>query len=312
MIRRALITGASGFIGGHLSAHLTDLGVEVVGAARGARPTDWTAEWRRLDVRDDAEGERALAEVRPDVVFHLAGVARSSSLAELLEGNVVGTQQLLAAASRSASAARIVIAGSAAEYGLAPLSELPLDEHGQLRPLTSYGISKCAQTLVALNAARAGADVVVTRTFNLVGPGEPSSLVCGSFASQIAAREAGLEHGPITVGNLDSQRDFLDVRDAVRAYVLVATNGAAGEIYNVCSGTPTRISDVLQMLTARSLTPIDVRAVSDALHADVPVQFGDPSRLSAATGWTRSFALEQSLEALLASKRAALALTGAG
>jgi GDP-4-dehydro-6-deoxy-D-mannose reductase len=160
--------------------------------------------------------------------------------------------------------------------------------------------------LVTLAAARAGSDAIVTRTFNLVGPGEPTSLVCGAFASQIAAREAGLEQGPLTVGNLDSQRDFLDVRDAVRAYVLAATRGSAGAVYNVCRGEPARISDVLRILIAQARTPIDVRPSTGATATDVPVQFGDPGRLVAATGWTPAFTLAQSLEALLEWQRAAL------
>jgi GDP-4-dehydro-6-deoxy-D-mannose reductase len=306
MITRALVTGASGFVGGHLAAHLAELGVDVVGSARGERPRGWLGDWRQLDVRDGAEAEKVIAEVQPDVVFHLAGVDRNAALADLFDVYAVATQRLLAAVSRAGAGTRIVIAGSSAEYGFAPASELPIDEQGALRPLTPYGVSKCAQTLLALAAARAGADVVVTRTFNLVGPGEPATLVCGAFASQIAAREAGVEHGPLAVGNLESERDFLDVRDAVRAYALAAVNGSAGEIYNVCSGTATRVSDVLRMLVAGARTAIDVPPSPSAMPADVPAQVGDPSRLRAATGWTPAFTLEQSLEALLESQRAAL------
>ncbi len=306
MITRALVTGASGFVGSHLVAHLRELGVDVVGSARGQRPPGWLGEWRRLDVRDGGEAEKVVGDVRPDVVFHLAGADRHAPLADLFDVYAVATQRLLAAISRAAAGTRVIIAGSSAEYGFAPASELPIAEQGALRPLTPYGVSKCAQTLLALAAARAGADAVVTRTFNLVGPGEPATLVCGAFASQIAAREAGVEHGPLTVGNLDSERDFLDVRDAVRAYALTAMHGATGEIYNVCSGTPTRISDVLRMLVDRARAPIEVPPSPSAAPADVPAQVGDPSRLIAATGWTPVFTLEQSLEALLAWRRATL------
>jgi GDP-4-dehydro-6-deoxy-D-mannose reductase len=299
MITRAFVTGASGFVGGHLVAHLLELGVDVVGSARGERPRGWLGEWRQLDVRDGGEAEKVLRDVRPEVVFHLAGADRNAAAVDLFDVYAVATQQLLAAIARAAPGTRVVVAGSSAEYGRAASSELPIHEGTALRPLTPYGVSKCAQTLLALAAARAGADVIVTRTFNLVGPGEPATLVCGAFASQIAAREKGIERGPLTVGNLNSQRDFLDVRDAVRAYALVATDAPAGETYNVCSGTPTRITDVLRMLIAKARIAIEVPASAGGVPTDVPAQFGNSSHLVAATGWTPVFTLEQSLEALL-------------
>jgi len=306
VITRALVTGASGFVGRHLAMHLSELGTDVIGAAR-ERPDDWASEWRQLDVRDSGQVEAIIQDLRPTVVFHLACADRGAPLDDLLEVNVGGTGRLLAAVARSAPETRVVVPGSSAEYGLAPPSELPIDEHAALRPVGAYGVSKCAQSLLALAAAaRADADVVVARTFNLVGPGEPATLVCGAFASQIAMREAGAENDPITVGNLDSMRDFVDVRDAVRAYVLAAMNGSGGEVYNVCSGAPARISDILRMLIAKARTPIDVLPSTGGGSADVPVQFGDPSRLRAATGWTPGFTLEQSLEALLDSWRAKL------
>jgi GDP-4-dehydro-6-deoxy-D-mannose reductase len=259
-----------------------------------------------LDVRDGGEVEAVISDLRPSVVFHLACADRGAPLEELLEVNVGGTGHVLAAVARAGPATRVVTPGSSAEYGLVPASELPIDEHAALRPVGAYGVSKCTQSLLALAAARAGADVVVTRTFNLVGPGEPATLVCGAFASQIAAREAGIERGPIAVGNLDSQRDFVDVRDAVHAYVLAALHGVSGEVYNVCSGTPTRISDILGVLIAKARTSIEVLPSTGAAPTDVPVQIGDRSRLVAATGWTQDFTLEQSLEALLVSRRAML------
>ena len=299
MITRALVTGASGFVGRHLATHLGELGTEVIGAARRERPGDWAWDWQRLDVRDSGKVEAVIRDVRPTVVFHLACADRGAPLEELLEVNVGGTGRLLAAVAQAGSPTRLVIPGSSAEYGLAPVSELPIDEQAAFRPVGAYGVSKCAQSLLALAAARADANVVVTRTFNLVGPGEPATLVCGAFASQIAAREAGTEQGPVAVGNLDSMRDFVDVRDAVRAYVLAAVHGSSGEVYNVCSGTPASISDILRMLIAKARMPIDVLPSTGAVPTDVPVQFGNPSRLVAATGWRPVFTLEQSLEALL-------------
>ena len=280
---------------------------EVIGAARRERPGDWAWDWRRLDVRDSGEVEAVIRDVRPTVVFHLACADRGAPLEELLEVNVGGTCRLLACrrsgwAGDACRDSRLV-GGVRSRFGF---RGCPIDEHAPLRPVGAYGVSKCAQSLLALAAAHADADVVVTRTFNLVGPGEPATLVCGAFASQIAVREAGTEQGSIAVGNLDSMRDFVDVRDAVRAYVLAAVHGSSGDVYNVCSGVPARISDILRMLIAKARTPIDVLPSTGAAPADVPVQFGDPSRLVAATGWAPVFTLEQSLEALLAWWRAKL------
>jgi GDP-4-dehydro-6-deoxy-D-mannose reductase len=296
MIDRALIVGASGFVGRHLAAHLAELGGEVVGSARGAAPENWDGEWRQLDIRRDDELETVIGEVRPSAIFHLATAVRGAPLDELLAVNVGGTQRLLAAA----GTARVVVGGSSAEYGFAQPSDLPLDEAAALRPLGPYGIAKCAQSLLALARARAGADTVVLRTFNLVGPGEPDDLVCSAFARQIAAVEAGTTRQPIAVGNLDAERDFLDVRDAVRAYALAAEHGSAGEVYNACSGRATRISEILSALVANAQVPIEV--VADPARgsaADVPVQYGDASHLTAATGWTPAIPLSQSLDDLL-------------
>jgi GDP-4-dehydro-6-deoxy-D-mannose reductase len=300
VIQRALITGASGFVAQHLATHLMEAGADVVGAARGERPQGWESGWRSADVRDHSALEKLLGHFRPNVIFHLASAERDARLQDLLDVNVAGTQVLVDAAARTAPAARVVVAGSSAEYGFAQAAELPLDEDAPLRPFGPYGIAKCAQSLVALAAAQAGGNVIVTRTFNLVGPGEPDLLVCSALAHRIAALEADSERRPLAVGNLESTRDFVDVRDAVRAYALAAEQGVRGQVYNVCSGTGTRIASILDMLVGKARVPLEIIA-DPALGsvAEVPAQVGDGGRLAGVTGWAPTTSLDRSLDDLL-------------
>lgn len=299
MVRRSLVTGASGFIGRHLVAHLAEQGHEIHGFGR-KRPEDWTGPWYAGDLADRARVREVVAEARPNLVFHLAGLMRGD-LAELLAVNVVGTDHLLAAVSAERSEARVLVAGSAAEYGLAYERELPMTEDQQLRPLSPYGVSKVAQSLLAAQAAMRHELVVLrTRSFNLTGPGEPETLVCAAFARQLVDIERGVRAPIVRVGNLGSQRDFVDVRDAVRAYALVAERGESGAVYNVASGRSVSIRDVLGQLCA--LSGVDARIEQEQAvrsSQDVPVQRGDATRMRAELGWNADVELATSLADLL-------------
>ncbi len=299
MARRSLVTGASGFIGRHVAAHLAEHGHEIHGFGR-KRPEDWNGSWHAGDLTDAARVREVVADARPDLVFHLAGLMRGD-LANLLAVNVIGTQHLLAAVSAERSDARVLVAGSAAEYGFVNEHELPVSEEQPLRPLSPYGVSKVAQSVLAAQAAlRQELDVVRTRSFNLTGPGEPETLVCAAFARQLVDIERGVRAPIVRVGNLESQRDFVDVRDAVRAYALVADRGQSGALYNVASGRAVAIRDVLAQLCA--LAGVDARIEQhQALRSagDVPVQRGDATRLRTQLGWSAEVELATSLSDLL-------------
>tara|TARA_Y100000588_G_scaffold223585_1_gene237591 strand:+ start:110 stop:1021 length:912 start_codon:yes stop_codon:yes gene_type:complete len=291
---RALVTGASGFVGGHLVAHLEACGDEVIGTDRSDGGPDLL----------DAEGfEHLLTDIRPEVVYHLAGqadVGRSwSAPVETLRANVEGTHNVLAAA-RSAEVARVVTVTSADIYGRVEPGDLPLTESAPIRPVSPYAASKTAADLVAQQAHLGhGQDVVRARSFNHLGPGQSDRFVCSALAARIVANErsGGSE---VRVGNLTPRRDFTDVRDVVRAYRRMATSGVAGRAYNVCSGRSTSVQEVVDRLLEMSPQEMQVEVDPDLFRpADLEELWGDPSRLVADTGWSTEYALDDTLKDLL-------------
>ncbi len=300
MTERALITGAAGFVGRHLAHHLRDQGLEVHGLDRpdAPVPADLHIDWHPCDVTNAAQVAAVVGQVQPDYVFHLAALIKSESLADLLAVNVLGTQNVLDALVSAQPEARVLVAGSSAEYGLVRPDELPVTEDHPLRPLSPYGVSKVAQSLLtAQYAYRHNLAVVRTRTFNLTGPGEPDTLVCSAFARQIAEIERGLRPPVLKVGNLESARDFVDVRDAVRAYWWVAQHGESGEVYNVCSGVATSIRNVLETLLSLASVKVEVQEEAQRRTPwDVPMQIGCFTRLQIRTGWKPGVPLKESLK----------------
>ena len=291
---RALVTGASGFVGRHLVDHLEACGDEVIGTDRSDGGPDLL----------DAEGfERLLTDIRPEVVYHLAGqadVGRSwSAPVETLRANIEGTHNVLAAA-RSAEVARVVTVTSADIYGLVERHDLPLTESSPIRPVSPYAASKAAADLVAQQAHLGhGQDVVRARSFNHLGPGQSDRFVCSALAARIAACEAGDEE-TMAVGNLEARRDFTDVRDVVRAYRRMATSGVAGQAYNVCSGRSTSVQEVVDRLLEMSPQEMQVEVDPDLFRpADLEELRGDPSRLVEDTGWSTEYALDDTLKDLL-------------
>jgi GDP-4-dehydro-6-deoxy-D-mannose reductase len=211
-----------------------------------------------------------------------------------LEVNAFGTSLLLDAILRVVPECVVVITGSALVYR--PSSE-PLREEDAVGPTDPYGVSKLAQELAAL---RSGARVVVTRSFNHVGPRQPPSFVMPSFARQIAEIEAGRREPVLLVGNLDARRDITDVRDTVRAYELLAASGQPSRVYNVCSGVAHRVGDLLERLLA--MARLRVRVEQDARRmrpSDNPLVVGDRSRIAKDTGWQPEIPIERTLADLL-------------
>jgi GDP-4-dehydro-6-deoxy-D-mannose reductase len=287
-VKRALVTGHSGFTGVHLMSDLTSMGYAVSGFDR----TDGG------DIRDSVAIRNVISAVQPAVVFHLAASLKSEDPAELYSVNVLGTVALLEALSHLEAPPVVVIVGSSSVYSP---STGRVNEKTSTRPLTNYGASKLAQELVAMRYFGAHRmPVIRVRTFNLLGPGLPTSLACGSFAATISRLEQMKSPHPLRTGNLNATRDFTDVRDAVRAYRLLAERGRGGRVYNVCSGTPVSLRhcvDVLLRLAARPITS----EVDPALLRgnDVDMQVGDFGRLHALTGWKPVIPIEQSLGDML-------------
>ncbi len=196
----------------------------------------------------------------------------------------------------------MLVTGSATVYQ--PATDA-LTEDSPIAPNTPYGTSKLAQEMVALTAGRDhGMPVVVTRSFNHIGPGQSPAFAASGFARQLARIEAGLAPPVIAVGNLEAQRDIADVRDTVRAYVALMASGRAGHVYNVCSGRTISIRQVLDGLMARVALPVTVTADPARMRpADTPVVLGSHAKLTADTGWTPACSLDDTLDALLADWR---------
>lgn len=310
---RVLITGVTGFVGTHLAKRLS-AGARETELWGLVRPDSSTSAIRgtcpalRLVAADLGDADslaRAVRTARPETVFHLAAaspVASSwESPAHVFQTNAVGQIHLFEALRALEIPPRTVVACSGDGYGRIEPSDIPVTEASPLRPVSPYGVSKAAQDMLAGQYA-AGFDlpVVRLRLFNHTGPGRPSRFVASSFARQLAEIEHGLRPPSLTVGNLDAVRDFTDVRDVTRAYELAAARGDAGQVYNVCSGRPTSIRQLLDILL--SISGEGVRVTIDphlSRPADIPVLVGDASRFSDATGWSPRIPLEQTLRDLL-------------
>jgi GDP-4-dehydro-6-deoxy-D-mannose reductase len=245
-------------------------------------------------------------EIKPDYVFHLAAQSFvPSSFADpwdTLENNIQSELNLLEAVRRSGREVWFLVVGSNQEYGAPRPSELPQTELSPLRPNNPYAVSKIGQDFLGLQYHLAyGLPVVRIRPFNHTGPGQNPRFVVPAFASQIAHIEVGLQKPVMRVGNLATSRDFLDVRDVVRAYHLAVTKGEAGEVYNLASGQAQSIQALLETLL--SFSEIEVRLERDPERyrpVDVPTVYGSAEKFYRRTGWEPQIPFEQTLRDTLA------------
>jgi GDP-4-dehydro-6-deoxy-D-mannose reductase len=298
-----LVTGATGFAGSHLVELLIAREPAVAAwsnpSGMAASPRVPGIAWQAVDLLDRAVVRDAIARLRPSIVYHCAGAADvGTSWADPvtpLQVNALGTHHLLEAVRHAGLDTRVVLAGSATVYRA---SDGPLDEESPIGPSSPYGVSKLAQEM--LGARITSFPVVLTRPFNHAGPRQSSAYVTSSFARQVAEIEAGIREPVLSVGNLDARRDITDVRDTVRAYLLVGERGRPGRPYNICSGRAYRIGDLLEMLRARARTKIAVASDPARLRpSDNPLILGNPARVSAELGWHAAIPIEDTLADLL-------------
>ena len=297
-----LVTGAAGFAGSHLLEHLAG-SADLVAWSRKAPPPALSAlaRWESVDLLDRDAVTKALGVLRPDRVFHCAGlpyVAESwSDTAAPLAVNVMGTHFLLDVLATLKSRCRVVVTGSAHVY--AP-SDDPIDENGTLAPSSPYALSKLAQEQLALRAGTGTLDVIVARSFNHTGPRQKPNFVAPSVARQIALIELGQMEPVIKVGNREPRRDLMDVRDVVRAYARLMDAGEPAGVYNVASGVGRPVRDLVDALVTRARVPIRVEQDPSRFRAnDMPVLVGNPRRLQDATGWRTEFSFDQMVGDLL-------------
>jgi GDP-4-dehydro-6-deoxy-D-mannose reductase len=296
MPERVLITGSTGFIGTALERCARQAGSATLGVGLTAQKR---AGYRPLDLGKGPVAISALLEEwRPDVVFHLAG---GTGRGDSFTSNVVPTRNLLLGLrSQQACAPRVVVIGSAAEYG--DVGSEPVTEQARERPTNEHGVAKLAQTRLALVFRRAGVRVTVARPFNIIGPGISPALAPARFAREaIAAVAAG--RGTITVGDLSTVRDYLDVEDVARALWLLGHADFEEEIVNVCSGrgvsTREVLDEILHQVGGSLIAVTDPSLVRGP--ADVPVSIGSPERLRSLTGQSFAFSLPRAVARLLES-----------
>lgn len=297
-----LITGAQGFVGGHVRAALAASvpGAELV--------------MPECDVADPAAVDAAIAAARPASVIHLAGIAAAAVCAadpaRAWQVNLHGTLHVAAAIARHVPGAQLVFASSADVYG-ASFGEAPLDEGAVLAPMSLYGATKAAADLALGAMPGEAVRVVRLRPFNHVGAGQSADFALASFARQIARIGAGRQAPVIEVGRLDTRRDFLDVRDVAAAYAAAVLRRDAlpdGAIVNLASGVARRIGDVLaEMLRLAGVDATIREGASRARPGDIATACGDARRAAALLGWAPRFAWPDTLGSVIADWRARVA-----
>ena len=294
-----LITGVTGFAGTHLARLCAERGVDVTGVGR--QPHTNMPLYEQVDLHDAGAVREVVARVRPDQVVHLAAqasVARSwDTPGEVISSNVTTSLNLLEAVRLEAPDAAVLVACSGEEYGRP--QTLPVDETHPLAPRNPYATSKAMVDVLAGSYAEMhGLRVVRTRAFNHAGPGQSDTYVVAKFARQVAEAEAarpGDGRAEIVTGNVEVRRDFSDVRDVVRAYLMALEHGQPG-VFNVCSGRATPVSDILSGLAAHSPLELECRVDPGLLRENEVMEIrGSHERLTDATGWRPEIELTDTL-----------------
>jgi len=296
---RALVLGAAGFAGQHLVSHLRECGDEVFCAGLRQRGP---ASMHEISVDiTDAHGVReVIHKLRPEVVYHLAGIAfvpeAESDFNRTLQINVGGIANVTRACHLLNTGLSLLFVSSAEVYGVIQPGDLPITEDTPLRPANNYSLSKQMGELVVERYARTGSLAgSIVRPFNHIGPGQDSRFVASSFALQLAKIAHGHIAPVLRVGNLEARRDFSDVRDIVRSYRMIALSG--GGVFNVGSGRSRAVRDILEILIAVSGVDVDVQTDPERMRGpEVPELYGSFERAQRVCEWQPAIPLERSLE----------------
>ena len=301
---KALVTGATGFVGPYLVKEIKkSLFCEVITATSRATASLGIGEDKtvQLNILDKEQISEILLSERPDYIFHLAA---QSSVAlswkdpkSTVDINIIGAINLINAIQQSGYTPRVLIVGSSEEYGRVRESDIPIRENTVLIPGNVYAVTKACQNMMAAIYSRAyGMQLVMTRSFNHIGPGQSPQFVVADFCSQAVEIEKGLREPVIQVGNLSAKRDFTDVRDVVKAYCRLIQYGNPGETYNIGSGHAVAVQDILDIILAQTKAEVKVEIDPAKLRpVDVPVIEADISKLYRDTGWKPAISLVQTI-----------------
>ena len=293
---RALVTGAGGFVGHHLVAHLEACDDDVTGVDR------------ECDVTDASSLRSAVAAARPDVIYHLAALTHVGDSwqhpVEYTRVNVLGTTNVLDVAHREVPGATVVVVSSADVYGVVTPDDLPIAETFRVAPANPYSSSKVEAEHAAREAVRTRSQrVVIARPFNHIGPGQATTFVLPAIVNRLLdASESGARR--ISVGDLSARRDFSDVRDVVRAYRLLAKHGLDGDVYNVATGHDVALVELVERLIDELAPGVRTETDPELLRpVEIPVLRGSFEKLHEATGWEPSISLDETLADVVADLR---------
>lgn len=300
MQKHVLITGICGFAGRYMCDYLTSvterpkiIGIDILGTASSS--CDY---FYKADVSSGKAIEGIINQTKPDFIIHLAGTFANSRQAYKV--NVLSIISLLESALQHVPEVVVVTAGSAAEYGLVTSKQLPLNEQTPCTPITSYGLSKHLASQIALYYHRVyKMRTMVVRPFQLIGKGVNPRLAPGAFAHQLE-QIISKDTKAIKVGNLESYRDFLDIHDAVKAIWALCQKPVGGQIFNLCSGKPTKMADLLQMMIEHCGQKPKIEVNPSLLRSsfDVSKVYGSYQKIKNHCGWQPKRSLLQSIQAM--------------
>ena len=308
-MKKVLITGASGFVGGYVAEHLLSLndydiyGTYLTEESKESSPVKDFIHFSQADLEDKSQIQKLISEVRPEWIFHLAaqasvpksfkdpiGTFHSNIDVEINLFETLREQELLET--------KVLVVGSAEEYGYVTPEDLPVDENTPLRPASPYSVSKIAQDFLAFQYSLSyKMPLIRVKPFNHVGPRQAPGFVVSDFCKYIAEVEKGLKEPIMKVGNMQAKRDFTDVRDMVKAYVLLMEKGEKGEVYNIGSGKSHAIQEIFDILV--SLSAVKITTESDPAKfrpSDIPEIVVDNTKISTLTGWKPEIPLEVTLK----------------
>lgn len=305
---KALVTGIAGFAGSHLLEVLLKKNIEVDGVVyHASHSKNLGSDLGKIkifagDLNDSKFVNRVVRDSKPDQIYHLA--AQSSAAVSLADpettliGNMTAQLNILEAVRNYNLNPKILITGSAEEYGIVDKIDLPMAEDTPLRPIQPYAVSKIAQDFLGYQYYLAyKLNVIRVRPFNHIGPRQRPDFVVADFCNQVAQIKRSEKEPVVRVGNLEVKRDFTDVRDMVRAYYLALEKGQSGEVYNLGSGKSYSIRWVLDQLISLSGVNIKVEVEEKRLRPiDIPETICDYSKFKKATGWEPEIKIEETLK----------------
>ncbi|MDM8530687.1 GDP-mannose 4,6-dehydratase [Anaerolineales bacterium HSG25] len=305
---RVLLTGITGFAGGHLAQELIEQGATVFGIDRSSKKQKHLSDEIELitaDLRDLEMVQCLVKRVQPDIIYHLAAQAFVPKAWQdpwaTLENNIRPQLNILQSMAQQQSNARILLVASDQVYGPVHPDYLPVDEQTPLQPNNPYGVSKVTQDMLGLQYYLShNLNVLRVRPFNHIGSRQSPFFVASNFAKQIAEIELGLSPAVMYVGNLEAKRDFTNVKDVVRAYTLVAQHGQPGEVYNIGTGQAYSIQYLLDVLLGFSQRQIEIKQDPARMRpSDVAIIYADNNKLKETTGWQPVYSFEESLRQVL-------------